>query len=192
MSWGRDAGTFWYVTWRVCLFVAVVFAVLVVTETYTNRRSECPIQSWLRPLDRTPIRDSDWIQDNYALPGPHLRMIWLYADGRIERDTDWNLARDRGAGCHLDDKDRYARVDPVKARTLIQQARDAGFCRLCGDYRSRARVSDSAGGFITLHTEQNEHRVGYYAVEPPAPFETIDKAVQSIAPPWLKEPRCSF
>jgi hypothetical protein len=115
--------------------IGILWAVL--WRTPAAPRSGCPILAWMKPIDRSEILPTDYIELNSTAIGlglfepVHVR---IYSDGLVERETVMTFHGDT-FGCPLHDSDKTLHISSSASHLLLAEARDGGFCRLCALYQ---------------------------------------------------------
>jgi hypothetical protein len=144
-------------------------------------RSGCPILARIMPINRSEIEASDYIEFDAMAIGPHIFEpvhIRVYGNGLIERDTVMRIGS-RIFGCPLHDADKTLRIPVATARTLLERARDGGFCRLCASYQHT--VFDGGIEEETLSLDLNRKSVWNHNGEPPALFDDLAERILTVS-----------
>lgn len=144
-------------------------------------RSKCPIFARIMPLNRSEIEASDYIEFDGMAIGPHIYEpvhVRIYASGLLERDTVMRIGS-RDFGCPLHDADKTLRIPAATARTLLERARDGGFCRLCGSYHHD--VMDGGIDVGTLSLGRSRKSVWNHNGEPPALFDDLADRILAVS-----------
>jgi hypothetical protein len=115
-------------------------------------KSGCPIIAWMRPIDRSGVLPTDYIELNSTAIGPRLFEpvhVRICGDGLVERDTVITLGG-YTFGCPLHDSEKRHHISQSAFQALLAKARDGGFCRLCARYSSPG-VMDGGIEEVTLN-----------------------------------------
>ena len=133
----------------------------------------CPLLARLKPLDKSPIQPTDSLElQTFLGKRAQPYTIHIYGDGRIERDTTIALT-DFSMGCPLHATDNHLNIPASQALALLDKARDRGFCRLCGLYRSTNKAADGHLETITLNFHGKTHSVSDFSGNPPPLFAEL-------------------
>ena len=190
--------------WKIAKWSSIALATLLVVAgvwvgliyariTWWSHRTEvdCPLLARVLPIPHTPILPSDYIEV-LSLSGWGAEPIRarIYGDGRVERDTTYVFFNGYVEGCPLREADRRIQIPQKTAAELLSRARDGGFCRLCGKYRSPGIVYDAGYTNISLSLGGKVKSVGDDAGTPPPLFdELIESAMQLSSMYYLANPR---
>jgi hypothetical protein len=167
------------------ILLVVVGIGLVRARTTWQRRTEidCPVLARVLAVPHTPISPDDYIEvlRLTGWGGEPIR-IRIYSDGRVERDTTYVAVNGYVAGCPLREADKHLQIPPKVAVDLLSRARDKGFCRLCGIYRSSDVTYDAGYTNISLKLAGKVKSVGDDAGTPPPLFGELFDSVWDLSP----------
>jgi hypothetical protein len=144
-------------------------------------RSGCPILARMMPINRSEIQASDYIEFDAMAIGPHIYEpvhVRIYGNGLVERDTVMKIGS-RIFGCPLHDADKTLRIPVATARTLLERARDNGFCGLCSSYQHD--VFDGGLNVETLSLHRNRKSVWNHNGEPPPLFDDLAGRILALS-----------
>ena len=145
-------------------------------------KSGCPIFAWIKPIDRSRILPTDYIELEATAIGPRLFEpvhVRIYGNGLVQRETEMTL---RGAtfGCPLHDSDKTLHISPSDSQLLLAKARDGGFCRLCASYQN-AGVMDGGIEMVTLNLRGASRTVSNHNGDPPPLLDEVSAGIWELS-----------
>ena len=158
-------------------------------------KSGCPILAQIKPIDRSGILPTDYIELNATAIGPRLFEpihVRIYGDGLVERETVMTL-RGYTLGCPLHDSDKTLHIFPSVSQLLLAKARDGGFCRLGALYQT-AGVMDGGIEEVTFNLHGKSTTVRNHNGYPPPLFDELSgriwelSGIKSVADPRESTP----
>lgn len=176
------------IIYRIGLGILIVVGILgaVLWGTPVGKRilpkSGCPILAWMKPIDRSGILTTDYIELNATAIGPRLFEpvhVRIYGDGLVERETVMTIRGDT-FGCPLHDSDKTLHISPSDSQLLLARARDGGFCRLCALYQN-AGVMDGGIEEVRLNLNGKFTAVWNHNGNPPPLLDELSRRIWELS-----------